>query len=220
MSVALSPTTSATGLKPGQRHDDGDMYGTVTRSDEGDHSLRYTDDVDGRRDSADFSQHQPCKVYKRRFFGLFQLTLLNLIVSWDWLTYAPVSPTAALYFDTSISTINWLSTAFLFAFCVAAPFTIPAFRRGPKTSIVVASALILVGNWIRYAGARASKPSTGYGVTMLGQIIIGFAQPFVLSAPTRYSDMWFTERGRIAATAFATLANPLGGAVCFLRFAS
>lgn len=41
----------------------------------------------------------------------------------------------------------------------------------------------------------------------------GFAQPFVLSAPTRYSDLWFSDKGRVSATALASLANPLGGAV-------
>lgn len=48
---------------------------------------------------------------------------------------------------------------------------------------------------------------------MFGQILIGIAQPFVLAAPTRYSDLWFTERGRISATALASLANPFGGAL-------
>ena len=84
-------------------------------------------------------------------------------------------------------------------------------RGGPKPAIVTASVLVLLGNWIRYAGAKADD---GYfGVVMLGQIVSGLAQPFVLAAPTRYSDLWFTSRGRISATAIATLANPLGGAV-------
>jgi hypothetical protein len=48
---------------------------------------------------------------------------------------------------------------------------------------------------------------------MFGQILIGLAQPFCLSAPTRYSDLWFTDRGRTSATAVATLANPLGAAL-------
>lgn len=48
---------------------------------------------------------------------------------------------------------------------------------------------------------------------MFGQVLTGLAQPFVLAAPTRYSDMWFTERGRVGATALASLANPFGGAV-------
>ena len=48
---------------------------------------------------------------------------------------------------------------------------------------------------------------------MVGQILIGLAQPFVLSAPTRYSDLWFSPRGRVSATAIMSLANPFGGAL-------
>jgi MFS family permease len=48
---------------------------------------------------------------------------------------------------------------------------------------------------------------------MFGQVLVGLAQPFVLSAPTRYSDLWFSERGRVSATAVASLANPFGGAL-------
>jgi len=48
---------------------------------------------------------------------------------------------------------------------------------------------------------------------MFGQILTGLAQPFVLSAPTRYSDLWFTGNGRVAATALMSLANPFGGAL-------
>ena len=64
------------------------------------------------------------KVYKRRFFGLFQLVLLNIVVSWDWIAFAPVSDTAATYFNTTESLINWLSTAFLFAFVATTPFDV------------------------------------------------------------------------------------------------
>ncbi|KFY48822.1 hypothetical protein V495_01002 [Pseudogymnoascus sp. VKM F-4514 (FW-929)] len=150
------------------------------------------------------------KVYKRRWFGLLQLVLLNVVVSWDWLSFAPVSTTASEYFDTSMTAINWLSTGFLFAFCVATPFTIYVLHKGgPKPAIITASVLLLIGNWIRYGGTRAQN----FGVVMFGQILTGFAQPFVLSSPTHYSDLWFTNNGRVAATAVMTLANPLGGAL-------
>lgn len=150
------------------------------------------------------------KVYKRRFFGLGQLVLLNIIVSWDWISFAPVSKSSAQYFHRSESDINWLSTAFLFAFCFAAPVTVYILNKsGPKASIIAAACLLLVGNWIRYAGTRTAN----FGVVMFGQILVGLAQPFVLSAPTRYSDLWFSERGRVSATAVASLANPFGAAL-------
>jgi hypothetical protein len=87
--------------------------------------------------------------------------------------------------------------------------TLWALHRGPKLSIIVASVLILVGNWIKYGGTRANV----FGVVVFGQVLIGLAQPFVLAAPTRYSDLWFTEKGRVSATAVASLANAFGGAV-------
>jgi sugar phosphate permease len=129
----------------------------------------------------------------------------------QWLTFAPISTSAATYFNTSETAINWLSTGFLFSFAVAAPLVIWTLHRTPKESILWASGLLLVGNWIRYAGTKASGGI--FGVVMFGQMLTGLAQPFVLAAPTRYSDMWFTERGRVGATALASLANPFGGAV-------
>ncbi|KAI9814610.1 MAG: Major facilitator super domain-containing protein 7 [Pycnora praestabilis] len=152
------------------------------------------------------------KVYKRRWFGLVQLVLLNTIESWDWLSFSAVSTTSAEFFNVSESAINWLSTAYLFVFCVATPPTIWVLNKsGPKQAIIISSIFLLAGNWIRYAGTRAT--SSQFGIVMFGQILIGIAQPFVLSTPTRYSDLWFTDRGRIAATAVASLANPFGGAL-------
>ena len=84
-------------------------------------------------------------------------------------------------------------------------------RYGPKMSILISSALVLAGNWIRYAGTRSQPPR--FGVVMFGQVLIGFAQPFVLAAPTRYSNLWFSDAGRVSATALASLANPFGAAL-------
>ena len=130
----------------------------------------------------------------------------------QWLSFAPVANTAADFYSTKPSTINWLSTAFLFAFVVASPFTIYTLHRGgPRLAILTSAVLILAGNWIRYAGTRPSPPN--FGLTMTGQLLIGLAQPFVLSAPTHYSDLWFSPQGRITATAVMSLANPFGGAL-------
>ena len=157
-------------------------------------------------------EQQVYRVYKSRYFGLAQLVLLNIIVSWDWLTFAAVSSTSAAYFNVSETAISWLCTAFLFAFLPMAPLVIWILNKGgPKPSILAASALALLGNWIRYAGTRASQPK--FSVVMFGQILIGFAQPFVLAAPTRYSNLWFSDSRRVSATAIASLANPFGGAL-------
>ncbi|KAI9777590.1 MAG: hypothetical protein M1839_008644 [Geoglossum umbratile] len=150
------------------------------------------------------------QVYKIRWFGLAQLVLLNIVVSWDWISFSPLSKSSADYFHVTESSVNWLSTSFLFAFCVISPVVLWTLNKGgPKPAIIAAAVLVLLGNWIRYGGARANS----FGVVMFGQILVGLAQPFVLAAPTRYSDLWFTSRGRISATAVASLSNPFGGAL-------
>ena len=130
----------------------------------------------------------------------------------QWLSFSPVANTAAEFYSTNPSIINWLSTAFLFSFVAASPWTIYALHHGgPRLGIIIASLLILIGNWLRYGATRSSPPS--FGLTMFGQILIGLAQPFVLSAPTYFSDIWFSPKGRVSATAIASLANPFGGAL-------
>ncbi|CCT65098.1 related to permease of the major facilitator superfamily [Fusarium fujikuroi IMI 58289] len=141
------------------------------------------------------------RTYKRRWFGLAQLTLMNIIVSWDWMTFAPVASQAAEYYDHCI----------LPCICGVFPISIAILHRGPKLAFMTAAVLILIGNWIRYAGSTKSSGGN-IAYAMAGEIIIGFAQPFILAAPTRYSDLWFTNRGRVAATALTSLANPFGAA--------
>jgi sugar phosphate permease len=130
----------------------------------------------------------------------------------QWLTFAPVADLSARYYGVSKTAINWVSTAFFLAFVAIFPVTIAILHRGPKLAFMIAAVLIIIGNWIRYAGS-ASSSGGHFGAIMAGEILIGFAQPFVLAAPTRYSDLWFTNRGRVAATALTSLANPLGGAL-------
>lgn len=80
--------------------------------------------------------------------------------------------------------------------------------------MVVATVLIILSSWLRYAGAKAREGRGGiFALVVIGQVLGGLAQPFVLSAPTYYSELWFSERGRITATAVMSLANPFGGAV-------
>ncbi|CAK7226194.1 hypothetical protein SBRCBS47491_006148 [Sporothrix bragantina] len=200
-----------------ERSSQGNVQTTKEDDDIGSRRLGNGSDgvVTGLDDNAPATEY---KVYKRRWFGLLQLTLLNIIVSWDWLTYSPVASDAAAFFRTNESTINWLSTAFLFSFVFMTPVAIYVLHFGPRPSMISSAVLLFLGNWIRYAGTRSSIASDGltgghFGVVMFGQILTGLAQPFVLAAPTRYSDLWFTNRGRVAATALTSLANPFGAAL-------
>ncbi|KAH6608590.1 major facilitator superfamily [Trichoderma cornu-damae] len=177
-------------------------------------SLQERDALSGDEQSPDVENGTSTeyRTYKRRWFGLIQLTLMNIVVSWAWLTYAPVVNDSAAYYNVSSSAINWLSTAFFLSFVAIFPATVWVLSRGFRVGFTCSALLIIVGNWIRYAGSSKSSGGT-YACAMVGEILIGFAQPFVLATPAKYSDLWFTHRGRVAATALASLANPLGAAL-------
>ena len=151
------------------------------------------------------------RVYKRRWFGVVGLMLMNIVVSWGWLTYAPVADVTQEWFNLSSPTpVNWLSTTIFFAFVIATPFSLYTLNtHGFRPAITTASALVFLGNWVRYASTLRKS----FGGVMLGQVLIGLAQPFVLSSATYYSDLWFTSRGRVSATALASLSNPFGAAL-------
>ncbi|EWC44086.1 hypothetical protein DRE_07221 [Drechslerella stenobrocha 248] len=86
-------------------------------------------------------------------------------------------------------------------------------RFGIRAALLLAAGFSVLGVWLRFIGAKVNSSNGGhFAVVMLGQILIGFGQPFVLNAPAFYGDLWFTSRGRVTANALVSLSNPLGAA--------
>ncbi|CAK3864356.1 Major facilitator superfamily domain-containing 7 [Lecanosticta acicola] len=150
------------------------------------------------------------RLYKRRWFGLAELTLLNFAVGRGYAAPGVVSSTATAWYGISFAESNYLSVASSLVFIVPAPFTIWILNRwGPKFSIIVACIFTVIGNWIIYGGARAHN----FPVNIFGTIVHSLALPFILAMPTRYSRQWFGDRGRTLATALPSLAYALGSGV-------
>lgn len=62
------------------------------------------------------------RLYRRRWFGLAVLMAQNIVISWGWLTYAPVADLTQQWFGlASASPVNWLSTVIFFSYAVASP---------------------------------------------------------------------------------------------------
>lgn len=158
---------------------------------------------------------QQYKVYKRRWIGLLALALLNIMTSWGWLTFAAISGQTQDHFAfDSAAPVNWLSTAILFAYVAVSPVVawVLTKNQSVKPALMICALLCAVGNWLRYLGVVKKL----YGVLMLGQLLIGCAQPFALSSTGYYTDMWFTSSSRVSANAISSIANPLGGAIAQL----
>ncbi|KAF3165128.1 hypothetical protein TWF106_003205 [Orbilia oligospora] len=156
------------------------------------------------------------RVYRRRWVGLATLMLMNIMISWGWITFAPVSTSTQDFFRLEkASSVNWLSTVIFLAYICMSPVVIYTLRHlGVRAALLFAAGFSITGVWLRFIGARVGSSHGGhFPVVMVGQILIGFGQPFVLSAPAYYSDLWFTSKQRITANALISLSNPLGAAL-------
>jgi len=100
-----------------------DIAGEKTPGNTFELALQHSDDTTRSHDPAlPTTASGEYRVYKRRWVGLAMLMVMNIVVSWGWLTYAPVSNLAAEWFRLdSESPINWLSTVILFAYAAATP---------------------------------------------------------------------------------------------------
>ncbi|KAK6330125.1 hypothetical protein TWF730_004625 [Orbilia blumenaviensis] len=163
-----------------------------------------------------FAEAAIYRVYRRRWVGLATLMLMNIMISWGWITFAPVSTSTQTFFRLQkASSVNWLSTVIFLAYICMSPVVIYSLRHfGVRAALLFAAGFSVTGVWLRFIGARIGSSEGGhFPVVMVGQILIGFGQPFVLSAPAYYSDLWFTSNQRITANALVSLSNPLGAAL-------
>ncbi|TGZ84826.1 MFS general substrate transporter [Ascodesmis nigricans] len=168
-----------------------------------------------RAGSPNAAEGQPeYKLYKRRFIGLAALCLMNIVVSWGWLTYAPVVTITTQFYGLGSETpVNWLSTVVLWAYVVATPLVLYLLHHYPlRPTLILSLFLLLLGSWLRYASTHTHS----FPLLMAGQILLGLSQPFVLSSPPYYSSLHFSPTGRISATALASLSNPIGAALAQL----
>lgn len=94
-----------------------------------------------------------------------------------WLTYAPITTQAAAHFGVSENAVGWLAEVFPLVYVLLA---IPAgilLDRWMRQTLVAASALMLAGAAVRFAG--------GFNAALAGQVLVAVAQPAVLAAVTK-----------------------------------
>ncbi|HEX2623346.1 MAG TPA: MFS transporter, partial [Phototrophicaceae bacterium] len=147
-------------------------------------------------------------VYSYRWVVLAVFMFVNLTIQMLWISYAPVTSSAAKFYGVGDLEIGLLAMSFMLAFI---PFSIPAswvidtygFRRGVGIGVV----LMTIGGIVRgLAGAN-------YPVVLMGTIAIAVAQPFLLNAWTKVPANWFSVQERATAVGLVTLANLVGTAI-------
>ncbi|KAM6980825.1 solute carrier family 49 member A3 [Aplochiton taeniatus] len=152
------------------------------------------------------------KVYKRRWFILFVLCVLNCSNAMLWLTFAPVADQSAQYLQATLDQINWLSLVYM---VVAIPLSLGATwmldTLGLRITLILGSWLNMLGAALRLVGVLQSPdPGVSYSVVMTGQTLCAVAQTLVYFSPTKLAALWFPEHQRATANMIASMSNPLG----------
>ncbi|XP_034398905.1 solute carrier family 49 member A3-like [Cyclopterus lumpus] len=145
------------------------------------------------------------KVYKRRWFVLLVLCLLNCSNATLWLTFAPVADRSAKFLGVSLEKINWLSVVYM---VVAIPLSFGSTwmldTLGlPRICLILGAWLNMFGALLRFIGASVYPEGPGftakYLLVMSGQTLGAMAQPLFIFTPTKVAAHWFPDHQRATA---------------------
>ncbi|XP_013856611.1 major facilitator superfamily domain-containing protein 7, partial [Austrofundulus limnaeus] len=170
--------------------------------------------ADIQRDAGNAERTEPLsfKVYRRRWFVLLVLCLLNCSNATIWLTFAPVAAQSAQYLKVPLEDINWLSVVFM---VVAIPVSFGTTwlldTCGLRVTLVLGAWLNMLGALLRFI-ATLDLPDSDlvFPLVMLGQTLGALAQPLVIFAPTKLAALWFPDHQRATANMLASMSNPVG----------
>lgn len=145
------------------------------------------------------------RVYGYRWVVLAVFMLANLAIQILWISYAPITTSAAAYFGVSESTVGWFSMVFMVAFV---PLSLPTAwfidTRGLRSAVGLGVTLMAVFGVLRgFAG-------DDFTLAFLATVGIAVAQPFLLNSWTTMGSNWFPTSQRATAVGLITLANLVG----------
>jgi len=145
------------------------------------------------------------RIYKYRWIILAVFMGVIAMNQLMWITFAPVTSNAAVFYHVSDLSIGLLSMIFMLVFIVV---SIPASwvidTLGFRTGVGIGA--ILTGVFGLLRGLCASD----FTWVFIAQTGIAIGQPFILNAMTTIAARWFPIRERAVASGLASLAVYLG----------
>jgi len=145
------------------------------------------------------------KVYRYRWTILSIYMLLIAVNQMLWITFAPITSDATVYYGVSDIWIGILSMSFMIVFVV---FSIPASwiidKYGIRAGVGIGAAFTGVFGLLR------GLVTTNFELLLIAQIGIAIGQPFILNAITKFAARWFPIEERATAAGLGTLAMYVG----------
>lgn len=145
------------------------------------------------------------KVYGYRWVVLLAFMFAVAINQLLWITFAPITSSAARHFGVSDLSIGLLSMSFMVVYIIV---SIPASWVIDTYGIRVAVGIgvVLTGIFGLLRGVMAAD----YLWVLIAQIGIAVGQPFILNAVTKVAARWFPIRERATAAGLGSLAMYFG----------
>lgn len=145
------------------------------------------------------------KIYGYRWVVLLVFMFVVAINQLLWITFAPITGSAASFYGVSDLSIGLLSMSFMIVYVVIsipASWTIDTYG----IRVAVGIGVTLTGIFGLLRGLFASS----YTTVLIAQIGIAIGQPFILNAVTTVAARWFPVRERATAAGLGSLAMYLG----------
>ena len=145
------------------------------------------------------------KVYGYRWVVLLVFMFAAAVNQLLWITFAPITSSAAKYYGVSDLSIGILSMSFMIVFIfVSIPASWAIDTYGIRVAVGIGAALTGLFGLLR----GLSAPN--YNLVLMSQIGIAIGQPFILNAVTKVAARWFPIEERATAAGLGSLAIYLG----------
>jgi MFS family permease len=141
------------------------------------------------------------KVYSYRWVVLLAFMLVAATNQLLWITFAPITSSAAEAYHVSDLSIGLLSMSFMIVYIfISIPASWVIDTYGIRVAVGIGAALTGVFGLLR--GLTAGN----YTLVLVAQIGIAIGQPFILNAITKVAARWFPVGERATASGFGSLA--------------
>jgi cyanate permease len=145
------------------------------------------------------------KIYGYRWVILVTFMLTVAFNQLLWITFAPITGSAAEYYGVSDLSIGILSMSFMIAYLfVSIPASWVIDTYGFRLAVGIGAGLTGV------FGLMRGLVADDYTLVLVAQIGIAIGQPFILNAVTKVAARWFPLEERATASGLGSLAMYLG----------